>query len=152
MNAYLRDLIPGDTFIAAVLFFIDFTQKTIKIQNMGYSPVYAFIPGESKITCKVLKPNLPPLGIDIDHGEKTSEYTLPIVKDLAIFTYSDGFTDLENSDQIMYGEERAKAFILSHHADSVGQFIPHVGKEIEIWQDKAIQRDDITVMALHFTL
>jgi phosphoserine phosphatase RsbU/P len=150
MNAYLRDLIPTDTFIAAVLFYIDFAQKTVKIQNMGYSPVYAFVPGGPKVTCKVLKPNLAPLGIELDQSDKTSEYTLPIVNDLRIFTYSDGFTDLENTDQIMYGDERAKDFILAHHGDSSAHFMPAFEKEIDVWRDKASQKDDITMMSLRF--
>jgi sigma-B regulation protein RsbU (phosphoserine phosphatase) len=151
MNAYLRDLIPGDSFIAAVLIYVDFVHGTVKIQNMGYSPVYAFIPGESKVACKVIKPNMRPLGIDMDEMEKQTEYTLQIVKDMKIIAFSDGLTDLENMDQIKYGDERAQEFVLAHYSSPIETLQKEIESEVDNWMANTAQKDDITVFAVRFT-
>jgi phosphoserine phosphatase RsbU/P len=151
MNAYLGDLIPGDTFIAALLIYVDFADGVVRIQNMGYAPVYAFIPGDEKVSCKLIKPNMPPLGIDMDEVESQSEYTLPIATEMKIIAFSDGLTDLENADRIKYGGERTQQFILARFAEPVDALIGELEDEVDKWMGKSVQKDDITFFALRFT-
>jgi sigma-B regulation protein RsbU (phosphoserine phosphatase) len=149
LNSLIKDVTPLGYFVSAVLFHVDLSSGTLTIHNCGFSPVSVFKTMEDKkFGYKVLRPTLPPLGIedlDLNEGQR-----IPIAKGLRLSTYSDGFTDMTNSFGERFGEDRAALFLKKLQACSQDQMKTSLDREIRQWTGEASLADDLTLMDLRF--
>jgi sigma-B regulation protein RsbU (phosphoserine phosphatase) len=141
---------PAGVFVAAVLFYVDFTTMTVKIHNCGFSPVLIFVPqGENKISLKTIQPSLPPLGIqeelDVDAGQ-----VVPIVAGLRLTAYSDGLTDMANINGERYGEEKTNELLKQFYRIRQGHIRQNLEREIAAWIGEASLADDVTLVDMRF--
>lgn len=150
LNALVRDVNPDDVFVAAALFYVDMAAKTVEIHNCGFSPVLAFVPQEDrKITCKLARPNLPPLGIE-ERLVNDAPQVIPIVKGLRLTAYSDGLTDMTDPFGERYGEERTVEFLRNLHKAPATEIHGLLTSEVERWIGESHLADDITLVDLRF--
>ncbi|MDR2471599.1 MAG: serine/threonine-protein phosphatase [Treponema sp.] len=150
LNTLIKEVNPPGIFVAAVLFYLDFAAKQIRIHNCGFSPVLIFVPrGDNKISYKVSSPALPPLGIE-DEYDFTESQIIPITAGLRICAYSDGLTDMMNIYGERYGEEQTTAFIKGLHTVPHGGVNRLIKKEIENWIGTASLADDVTLVDIRF--
>ena len=150
INILIKDVNPSGIFVAAVLFYIDFTIKQIRIHNCGFSPVLIFVPqSDNKISYKISNPTLPPLGIEEEYNFSDCQI-IPITKGLRLCAYSDGLTDMMNIYGERYGEEQATKLIKNLHSSNHSIIQKSVTKEIENWIGTASLADDVTMMDMRF--
>lgn len=150
LNAMVRDVNPDDVFVAAVLFYLDLTTMTVEIHNCGFSPVLAFVPQEDrKISCKLARPNLPPLGIE-EKLVNEAPQTIPIVKGLRLTAYSDGLIDMTDPFGERYGEDRATEYLRNLHKVPQGELTGNLDAEIDRWIGESHLADDITLVDIRF--
>jgi sigma-B regulation protein RsbU (phosphoserine phosphatase) len=151
INSLMGEVNPAGLFVAAVLFYIDFTTMTAKIHNCGFSPVLIFVPRrDNTVTLKTIQPSLPPLGIqeelDVDAGQIVS-----IAAGLRLTAYSDGLTDMTNISGERYGEERTNALLKKFHQIPQRRIRENLENEIAAWTGEASLADDITLVDMRFT-
>ncbi len=151
INTLIKEVSPEDVFVAAVLFYIDFSTMTVEIHNCGFSPVLAFVPQEEgrKIICKMAKPNLPPLGIE-DKLVIEVPLSVPIVKGLRLSAYSDGLTDMRDSFGEQYGEDKTVEFLRLLHTVPTTEYTERIDTEINKWIGESYLADDITLVDIRF--
>ncbi len=151
INAMVREVNPGDVFVTAVLFYIDFKTQTVEIHNCGFSPVFAFVPQEDrKVSCKLARPNLPPLGLE-DKMVNDSPQIIPIVKGLRLSAYSDGLTDMTDPFGERYGDERVTELLQNIHKVPSSEVNDILSGEIDKWIGESHLADDITLVDIRFT-
>jgi sigma-B regulation protein RsbU (phosphoserine phosphatase) len=151
INSLVREVNPAGVFVAAVLFYVDFTTMTVKIHNCGFSPVLIFVPQrDNKITLKTIRPSLPPLGIqeelDVDAGQ-----IVPIAAGLRLTAYSDGLTDMANIYGERYGEEKTNELLKKFYRIRQGHIRQNLENEIAAWIGEASLADDVTLVDMRFT-
>jgi sigma-B regulation protein RsbU (phosphoserine phosphatase) len=150
LNALIKEVNPPGVFVAAVLFYIDFALKQIRVHNCGYSPVLIFVPqADNKISYKISNPNLPPLGIE-DEYDFSDSLLIPISQGLRICAYSDGLIDMVNIYGERYGEEQATKLIKDLYPVPHKNISKILTKEIESWIGTASLADDVTMVDIRF--
>jgi sigma-B regulation protein RsbU (phosphoserine phosphatase) len=154
MTSFINDMIravnPPDVFVTAVLFYVDFSTRSVEIHNCGFSPVLAFVPGDNKrVICKTAKPNLPPLGLETDLRPDPPQ-SIPISKGLRITAYSDGLTDMSDIFGERFGEERTNEFLKNLHSVSLNDLNKTMNTEINVWTKEAALADDVTLVDMRF--
>lgn len=151
MDAYVQNLTPSEIFITAALCYVDFAKSSIFIQNCGHTPIYLFMPGESrKVIGKTLTANLPPLGMGIVEGEEATGYRVPIVPGLRVVMYTDGITDMITPDGERHEDERTRQLFASTYGKSREETSAAYEKAINMWINEAMLPDDITIMDVRF--
>ncbi|MDR2181141.1 MAG: SpoIIE family protein phosphatase, partial [Treponema sp.] len=146
INALIKDVNPPGIFVTAVLFYLDFTVKQIRVHNCGFSPVLIFVPqGENKISYKIVYPNLPPLGIE-DEYDFSDSLIIPITRGLRICAYSDGLTDMKNIYGERYGEDQTTKLVKTLHGVPVKSLKRRLNSEIRSWVGTASLADDVTLV------
>ena len=151
LDKYIEDLTPADMFITAALCYIDLKAGTVLIQNCGHTPIYIFIPDENnKIAGKTMKPNLPPLGMGLLEAQEKSSFCMPIKKGFRIVLYTDGLTDMVNSDGARFEEDRARELLVETYGKPEAETRAIYTKNIDSWMTEALQADDITIMDIRF--
>jgi sigma-B regulation protein RsbU (phosphoserine phosphatase) len=151
INILIKDVNPPGIFVAAVLFYIDFTIKQIRIHNCGFSPVLIFVPqSDKKISYKISYPTLPPLGIEEEYDFSDCQI-IPITKGLRLCAYSDGLTDMMNIYGERYGEEQTEKLIKDLHSARQQNIQRIITKEIVRWIGTASLADDVTIMDMRFS-
>jgi len=150
INTLIKDVNPPGIFVAAVLFYLDFTTKQIRIHNCGFSPVLIFVPQSTqKITYKISNPTLPPLGIEEEY-DFSDTTMVPITQGLRICAYSDGLTDMMNIYGERYGDEQASKLIKNLHTVPPSRIPKIIDNEITSWIGTASLADDVTLMDMRF--
>jgi sigma-B regulation protein RsbU (phosphoserine phosphatase) len=150
LNTLIKGVNPPGVFVAAVLFYIDFTIKQIRIHNCGFSPVLIFVPqADNKVHYKISNPSLPPLGIEEEYDFTETLY-IPISRGLRICAYSDGLTDMMNIYGERYGEEQATRLIKDLHRAPLNTVNELLDKEINSWIGTASLADDVTLVDMRF--
>jgi sigma-B regulation protein RsbU (phosphoserine phosphatase) len=150
INTLIKNVNPPGVFVAAVLFYVDFTLKQIRIHNCGFSPVLIFVPqSDNKISYKVSNPNLPPLGIE-DEYDFSESLTFPISRGLRLCAYSDGLTDMMNIYGERYGEDQTTKLIKDLHSVSPKNIGKVISKNIASWIGTASLADDVTLVDIRF--
>ena len=150
INMLIKDVNPPGIFVAAVLFYIDFTVKLIRVHNCGFSPVLIFVPqSNNKISYKISNPTLPPLGIEEEYDFSDCQ-AIPITKGLRLCAYSDGLIDMVNIYGERYGEEQASKLIKNLHSIHHANIHKVITKEIDSWVGTASLADDVTLMDMRF--
>ncbi len=151
MNNLIIDQTPAEIFIAGAMLFIDLKKMEIQSFNMGYSPIYNFYSEKSgKLMCKILNPNIKPMGIDDFLDLDKYMRVTPIQDNMKIFIYSDGLTDARNNEGEMYGEDNLKQFLIAKSKLKANDLIKDLNEEIVKFIGKAPQADDITALAIQF--
>jgi sigma-B regulation protein RsbU (phosphoserine phosphatase) len=149
INNLIKAVNPTGVFVAAVLFYVDFAVKMIRVHNCGFSPVMVFVKNENKVSYKVSNPNLPPLGV-VDEFDFSENLIIPITKDLRICAYSDGLTDMADIYGERYGEENTVKLIKGLHLTDPAEIKKKMQKEVTGWIGSASLADDITFIDMRF--
>lgn len=150
INTLIKDVNPPGIFVAAVLVYINFVAKYIRIHNCGFSPVLIFVPqSDNKVIYKISNPTLPPLGIEEEYDFSDTQI-IPITKGLRLCAYSDGLIDMMDIYGERYGEEQATKLIKDLHSVPQAEIQTIIAKEITNWIGTASLADDITLMDIRF--
>jgi sigma-B regulation protein RsbU (phosphoserine phosphatase) len=151
INLLIKNVNPPGSFVTAVLVYVDFTVKQIRIHNCGFSPVIIFVPQtDNKITYKISNPTLPPLGIIEEEFDYSDTPSIPISGGLRICAYSDGLTDMMNIYGERYGDDQAVKLIKELHTVPHSNMKKAVSKEIKTWIGTASLADDVTLFDIRF--
>lgn len=83
-------------------------------------------------------------------GMAYQQKTLQLVSGDTLFLYTDGVTEANDEQGSLYGESRLLALLNSHAQENPQQLAETVWKDVQDFQGKAEQFDDITMLALYY--
>ena len=110
--------------------------------NAGHNPPRALT---DRIFDIPTEPNLP---LGIVSGYPFVEQELDLQYDDALFLYTDGLTEAENSRQELFGEARMEAAL--HGRKSAMDHLKNMQKQVAVFVGDAPQSDDLTMLFLHY--
>ena len=145
LNNSLSENNASNMFCTAFVGILDLRTGTLKYCNAGHNaPILVTEGGTSFME---VNPNLP-LGLFPDFPYEGQ--SMNIARNTGIYIYTDGVTEAENTDKVLYSDERLLDFI-RNNADSDSQDMVEASfADIARHADGADQSDDITVMYFRY--
>jgi serine phosphatase RsbU (regulator of sigma subunit) len=113
--------------------------------NAGHNPP-VLVGGENKGDFLDMVPNAP-IGLwpELDYeGEE-----IETIKGRALFIYTDGLNEAENTAQQQFGDERLLKILRNTHFDTAQQVIKTMETEVEKHRNGAEPNDDLTMMGIY---
>lgn len=114
--------------------------------NAGHNEPILALPGESCNFQKVI-PNLP-IGVFDNFEYQEQEMQLP--EHAALFIYTDGVTEAENSESKQFGNDRTLNTIRKHSYESARSIITTLTEAVDQFANATDQSDDITMLCLRY--
>ena len=135
-------------FITAFLAMLDLkTGKLIYVSAAHNPPLichdgkYIYLPKNEK--------KVPPLGVR--RKAQYEQHELQMAKGDILFMYTDGVTEAENVDKVLYSDNRLEEFLNTTDSTApLEELLANVRKSIKDYAGDAEQSDDITMLALRY--
>ncbi|MEK7795290.1 MAG: SpoIIE family protein phosphatase [Candidatus Hydrogenedentota bacterium] len=136
-------------FVTLCLMLIDPRKGTLKISLAGHPPPMIANARSARGQEVVAAGPGYPLGIVEDAEFSQIEVTLKPGD--TILVYSDGFTDAQNNESEMYGDERLQAAFIASGHKPIGEVVMSVREDAELHMSGREPFDDMTLVAFRFT-
>lgn len=135
-------------FVTLVVGAFNQTTNELRLANAGHSPVMWI----SNATVEMVEANVPPIGVlPLDIGPPPEEVSFSTHAGDRLVVASDGFTEQENPDGVMFGEDRLTARLTADPACSSTDLAASLYADLETYADGSEQGDDRTVLILSVT-
>lgn len=144
INKKLKQVMPTGRFLAAAFIEIDFYTKKISIINCSMPPVLLFN-YNNEIVHTVESDKLA-LGIIGDEGFDSEPTVIDLDDIQSIFTYSDGVTEVLNSNNEMFGDERLAEVLTG--SESVSDHCDRLASHLDAFYRGKTPTDDITFVSV----
>jgi len=131
-------------FVTLTYLIFDMDKKTLNFSIGGHLPTIMFREGEEDPILLDLKEGMP---LGLMEGEYI-ENTISMKKGDLFILYTDGVTEAMNAKHQLFGEKRLVDVARRNRALSVSGIVDAIHKEVEIYEGKLPQHDDITVIAV----
>ncbi len=130
----------------ATLFFVIYDRRTeeLSFSNAGQGPLFCYRASLKACTNTTLDGM--PIGImeDVDYKQAKVKFNPGDM----VFIYSDGITEMRNSNKDEYGLDRAHRFILDNNHLNANDFVKKIVNDVEQFRGDAPPHDDMTVLVL----
>ena len=142
MNKSISETNENNMFVTFFCGVLDLTTGQLRYCNAGHNPPLILT---NDIKGLSVVPNLP-LGIirDMEFVEQKTA----LQYDDALFLYTDGLSEAENSTQEQFGESRIKTAL--HGRKSSENHLKNIEHSVSLFVDKAPQSDDLTMLFIHY--
>ena len=144
----INDALSGDFAIDkfATLFFVIYDRRTeeLSFSNAGQGPLFCYRASLKACTNTTLDGM--PIGImeDVDYKQAKVKFNPGDM----VFIYSDGITEMRNSNKDEYGLDRLHGFILDNNHLNANDFVEKIVDDVEQFRGDAPPHDDMTVLVL----
>ena len=146
LNDALAESNESNMFCTFFMGILDVKNGHLQYCNAGHNASVIVAPsGEVKFM--EVEPNIP-LGLFGDFPYKGQE--CDIVKGTTMFLYTDGVTEAENKDKVLYSEERLLNLMREQGGNVPQSVVDATLNDIEKHVNGAEQSDDITIMCVHY--
>ncbi len=143
LNRKIRDLMPTERFVAAVLASIDPVQRTVSVWNGGIPPVLLL--DSHGIPLRQWESSHPPLGILGDEAFDGQPESFRWHEPAQLFMCSDGLVEAENLHNQRFGHERLLGVLAgTPQEDRFDRLVATVGHFL----DGGTGADDISLLAV----
>ncbi len=148
VNKNIFENIERGWFITVSLALFDLETKRITFCRAGHPGLIRIRNGK----CNTFKSG--GMGVGLDKGElfnsSLEEQSLELLSNDFFFIYSDGVTELMNSENEFYGEDRLIRLLTDNSAKSCSVIENTLLNELTDFRDKVPQYDDITILTVKF--
>ena len=142
MNDSLCAMNESNMFVTFFCGVLDLTKGTLRYCNAGHNPPLILT---NSMQMLPVEPNLP---LGVMPGMEFKEQGISFRYDDALFLYTDGLTEAENSAHLQFGEERMKAVL--HGRKGAYEHLKNMEKEVASFVADAPQSDDLTMLFIHY--
>ena len=142
MNDSMCEMNENDMFVTFFLGKLDLSNGHLEYCNAGHNPPRALTDHIFELP---VQPNLP---LGIMQGFPFVGQETDLIYDDALFLYTDGLTEAENSAKELFGEARMDAAL--HGRKSAKEHLSNIQKEVEKFVGGAPQSDDLTMLFIHY--
>jgi serine phosphatase RsbU (regulator of sigma subunit) len=146
VNNELRKLILDNQYITAFYLIYDSEKRQIRFTNAGHArPLYF-----RRSSGKMLALDTDGLFVGIKDDTEYQEKTLNVEEGDRLFLYTDGITELKNSQREEFGEKRLARFIIDNAGESGASFCDGLLSEIKFFSGSELPNDDIAFLDVEF--
>lgn len=142
INNAMSDMNENDMFVTFFCGILDMATGHLRYCNAGHNPPLIFT---DEVGMLPVLPNLP---LGVMGGVHFPEQELDFACDNALFLYTDGVTEAENTSHEQFGEDRMIA-VLRERRDSQGH-LKAMEKAVADFVGDAEQSDDLTMLFIHY--
>ncbi len=142
MNDSMSEMNDNNMFVTFFCGILDLGTGRLRYCNAGHNAPLIF---SDKIRSLPVVPNLP---LGIMQGFHFEEQEVDMAFDDALFLYTDGLTEAENSRHELFGEARMES-VLHTRRDAQGH-LDAMRKAVSAFVGDAPQSDDLTMLFLHY--
>lgn len=147
MNASMTDSNDSNMFVTLFIGILDLATGRLDYCNAGHNPPIV-VATDGCAQFLNVKPNLP-VGVLPSFGYEGQQVQLS--RGSILFMYTDGITEAENSDKVLYGEAALEAVILATCGAGPKEMTTAVINSVRRHSIGAGQSDDLTIMAIRYT-
>ena len=90
-------------------------------------------------------------GLPIGIGDEYEEHAVQLKPGDRVYLYSDGVTEMKDSDKRLYGKDRLIGCLLQGASLSLADSVTRLIEDLQQWQDGAPADDDVSVLALELS-
>jgi len=137
---------PNSMFVTSQIFVADLKTGEVQVCNAGHNPPFIRY-ADGTVNMFDCRPGVP-LGVIKDAEFRTESFFLKTGEFLIIYT--DGITEAENRDFILFGENRLQDVLSSYSPGNAAELVKHVMTGLKSFTADAEQSDDITLLVFHF--
>jgi phosphoserine phosphatase RsbU/P len=139
----VRDARTG-LFVTALAAVLDPTRGTLTYASAGHEPALLARSGSGEIE------ELPAGGLMLGLGASvgTTDEVIELEPGDLLVAYTDGITDAVAADGRRFGDERLRAVIADHRADSAGEVVAAILAAVDAFAGSTDQADDLTLLAV----
>ena len=145
-NDQLCTMNPKELFITAFFGVIDLELGTLTYVNAGHDPPYVIRPNEAP----EMIPHTGGIALGVLPELSYAETTIPIDAGTALYLYTDGITEAENSNGQQFGRDRLEEKLAAAPDDGPQALMDGILIDLREFTGDAKQFDDITCMAVQF--
>ena len=142
MNDSMAEMNDNDMFVTFFLGVLDLSNGHLEYCNAGHNPPRA-------LTDHIFElPVLPNLPLGVMQGFPFVGQETDLIYDDALFLYTDGLTEAENSAKEIFGEARMDAAL--HGRKSAIDHLKDMQEKVEEFVGGAPRSDDLTMLFIHY--
>ena len=145
-NDQLCTMNPKELFITAFFGVIDLELGTLTYVNAGHDPPYVIRPNEAP----EMIPHTGGIALGVLPELNYAETTIPIDAGTALYLYTDGITEAENSNGQQFGRDRLEEKLAAAPDEGPQALMDGILIDLRKFTGDAKQFDDITCMAVQF--
>ena len=145
-NDQLCTMNPKELFITAFFGVIDLELGTLTYVNAGHDPPYVIRPNEAP----EMIPHTGGIALGVLPERSYAETTIPLDVGTALYLYTDGITEAENSNGQQFGRERLEAKLAASPDEGPQALMDGILTDMREFTGDAKQFDDITCMTVQF--
>ncbi len=145
-NDQLCTMNPKELFITAFFAVIDLELGTLTYVNAGHDPPYVIRPNEAP----EMIPHTGGIALGVLPDLNYAETTIPIDAGTALYLYTDGITEAENSNGQQFGRDRLEEKLAAAPDEGPQALMDGILIDLRKFTGDAKQFDDITCMAVQF--
>lgn len=145
LNHAISENNPDMMFITMFIGVMDMETGIVSYCNAGHNPPMLIRSGQAQYMDLAL--NLI-LGVEID--AKYSSQTLQLNPGDTLFLYTDGLTEAENTEKVLFGEEKALHIANKFGEMSAEKQIDIMCQAVQRFVGEAEQSDDLTMLSIRF--
>ena len=136
----------NNMFITVFMGILNTTTGYLVYTNAGHNPPFVL-----KRDGEVRKlPELHGLVIGAFQGVEYKETVMQLNRGDTVFAFTDGVTEAQNIQGKLYSEERLVKLLRGLAADDCKILVNRVVEDVIVYEDGALQADDITILSMHF--
>ena len=145
MNDALTEDNEQGMFVTFFLGLIDLQSGHLQFCNAGHNPPIIG-GGESNGEFMQMESNAP---IGLFPGLEFKGEEIESIKGRALFVYTDGLNEAEDTDKNQFGDDRLLEILRGTKFDSARQVIDMLAAQVEQHRNGAEPNDDLTMMCIH---
>ena len=145
LNTKILNITDREKFITLFIAKYNILTRELEYLNAGHNPPF-LINGDDIIR---LDKGCTLLGV-LEEIPKVQLGKVVLKKNALVLTYTDGLTEMENSEGIQFGEERLQAFLKSNQALSPERILPELYERLVEYRGSNDFDDDVSVLVGRF--
>lgn len=146
MNNSISDNNESNMFVTLIVGILDLETGKLKLSNAGHNPPIIIHP-DRRTSFLEFKTQIF-VGVVEDFKYTDEEITLE--KGSKLFLYTDGVTEAENTDKVLYGEERLMETLSDNASMDVRATVGLIVDSIAHHVKDAEASDDLTILLIHY--
>ena len=142
MNDSLAAMNENNMFVTFFCGVLDLASGRLRYCNAGHNPPKTLT---DEIRTLPVQPNLP---LGVIPGMQYVEQETVFHYDDALFLYTDGLTEAENTQHEQFGDERMLTAL--HTRESADKHLENIKQKVKGFVGEASQSDDLTMLFIHY--
>jgi sigma-B regulation protein RsbU (phosphoserine phosphatase) len=142
LNQFLVENNQSNMFVTLFLGVLDLNNGLLEYCNAGHNPPVVM---HDTIESLAVYPNLP-IGLVADFEFQLQSFQL--LPNQTLLLYTDGLTEAENKEQILFGEQRLLQLLAVQKSVLPKQLIDNILREVQWHVQDAEQSDDLAILTL----